>query len=237
MSFKIEEGADAPLPVVPAGLSELSETHHTLFDLFDVDKDVAAAAEPFSPPIRRVSNEDMALALESVPDSEKAAFLKRMVLGESPSTVVAELRRRLRRDEPSLQAPRGRPSPAMASALFAKAHQIKTDRDNAAKEQETARRLRRLAEIDRKQEGLWLRVDELIAGKTIKGYDEAVGLLKDLGDLAHHQRQREEFARRVEVIRGRYSRLTGLQWRIEQAKLAEEADSGCETNWQHPLDS
>ena len=181
---------------------------------------MAAAAEPFSAPLRRVSNEDMALALESVPDYEKAALLKRMVVGESPSTVVAELRRRLRIDALSGQAHTGQPDPAiMAGVLFAKARQIQADRENAAKEQEAARRLQRLAEIDRHQEGLWRRVDELIAGKTIKAYDEAIGILKDLRDLAVHQQKRKEFVPRVEAIRGRYSRLSGLQWRIKQAAL------------------
>ena len=61
----------------------------------------------------------------------------------------------------------------------------------------------------------------ILAGKTVKAYDEAVTILKDLGALALHRQQWEEFVRRVEGIRGRYSRLSALQWRIENANLVE----------------
>ena len=67
-------------------------------------------------------------------------------------------------------------------------------------------------------------MDELIAGKTTKAYDEAISILKDLRALALHQQRREEFARQVEAIRGRHLRLVGLQWRIENAKLLEGLD-------------
>ena len=53
-------------------------------------------------------------------------------------------------------------------------------------------------------------MDELIAGKTTKAYDEAVSILKDLRALALHQQRREEFARQVEAIQGKYSRLIAL---------------------------
>ncbi|HYY28721.1 MAG TPA: hypothetical protein VE860_12280 [Chthoniobacterales bacterium] len=67
-------------------------------------------------------------------------------------------------------------------------------------------------------------MDNLIAGKTVKAYDQAVTILKDLRALALHKQQWEEFVRRVDGIRGRYSRLSGLQWRIENAKLLERLE-------------
>ena len=64
-----------------------------LIDLFDIDSDLVAAAASFSDPIRQASNEDLAQAIESMPAARQAGFLKRIVLGESPSVVIAELRR------------------------------------------------------------------------------------------------------------------------------------------------
>jgi hypothetical protein len=218
---------DAALPPVPPGLRELSERHRALIDLFDIDPDLVAAAESFSDPIRRASNEDLAQAIESMPAAQQAGFLRRMVLGEPPLVVIAELRARLRScarfAEASVTAPL--PSPASSGALFAKARQIQADREREASDRKAALELQRLEAIERDEKGLWRRVDELICGKTVKAYDEAVGILKDLRALALHKKRWEEFVRRVEAIRGRYSRLSGLQWRIENAKLLEGLES------------
>ena len=73
---------NAALPPVPPGLRELSERHRALIDLFNIDLDLVAAAESFSDPIRRASNEDLAQAIESMPAAQQADFLRRMVLGE-----------------------------------------------------------------------------------------------------------------------------------------------------------
>jgi hypothetical protein len=68
-------------------------------------------------------------------------------------------------------------------------------------------------------------VDELIAGKTVKAYNQAVGILKNLRVLALHKQRLEEFVRRVDGIRGQYSRRSRLQLRIENAKLLEGFES------------
>jgi hypothetical protein len=225
----LEDGwePDAALPPVPPGLRELSERHRALIDLFGIDSDLVAAAASFSDPIRQASDEDLAQAIESMPAARQAGFLKRIVLAESPSVVIAELRRELRSSarfaEASVAAPQ--PSPASAGELFAKARRMQADRERKARKRKVARELQRLEAIARDEKALWRRVDELIAGKTTKAYDEAVSILKDLRALALHQQSREEFARQVEAIRGKHSRLVGLQWRIENAKLLEGLDS------------
>ncbi|HEY6840793.1 MAG TPA: hypothetical protein VI114_06205, partial [Chthoniobacterales bacterium] len=87
---------DVTLGPIPPGLNELVERHRMLIDLFEIDLDLIAAAASFSDPIQQVSNEDLAEAIESMPVAQQAAFLRRMVLGESPAIVTAELRRHLR---------------------------------------------------------------------------------------------------------------------------------------------
>ena len=55
---------------------------------------------------------------------------------------------------------------------------MQADREREASEREAALELQRLDAIERDEKGLWRRVDKLIAGKTVKAYDEAVGVLK-----------------------------------------------------------
>jgi hypothetical protein len=218
---------EATLPPVPPGLRKLSERHRALIDLFDIDSDLVAASSSFSDPIRQASNEELAQAIESMPAEQQIGFLRRMVLGEPASVVAAELRRQLRIGsrflDPSVAAPLA--SPASTGLLFAKARRRQSDRKRKASEREAALKLRRLEALERDEESLWRRVDELIAGKTVKTYDEAIGILKNLSDLALHKCRREEFMRRVQTILGKYPRLSGLQSRIKNAKLLEGLES------------
>jgi hypothetical protein len=225
----LEHGWDPniALPPVPSGLRELPERHQALIDLFGIDSDLVAAAASFSDPLRGVSNEDLAQAIDSMPAAQQAGFLKRIVLGEPRSVVIAELRGQLRSGARFAKAfnAAALPSPASAAALFAKAQQMQSDREREESEREAALELQRLDAIDRDEKGLWRRVDELIAGKTVKAYNEAVGILKDLRALALHKQRLEEFVRRVDGIRGKYSRRRLLQLRIENAKLLEGLES------------
>jgi hypothetical protein len=102
---------------------------------------------------------------------------------------------------------------------------MQSDRKRKASKREAALKLRRLEALEHDEESLWKRVDELIAGKTVKNYDETIGILKNLSDLALHKERREEFMRRVQTILGKYPRLSGLQWRIKNAKLLEGLES------------
>jgi hypothetical protein len=214
---------DVTLGPIPPGLNELVERHRMLIDLFEIDLDLIAAAASFSDPIQQVSNEDLAEAIESMPVAQQAAFLRRMVLGESPAIVTAELRRHLRsnpRFAKTSDVALATPPPSTA-VLFAKGRQISEDRRRQAREQKVALERQRFEAIERDEKKLWQRVDSLIAEKNIKGYDQAVSILKDLRELAVHKQQWEEFALRVQAIQAKHSRLPGLLWRIQSAKLLE----------------
>jgi hypothetical protein len=113
--------------------------------------------------------------------AQQAGFLKRIVLGEPRSVVVAELRGQLRRGARFAKAfnAAALPSPASAAAVFAKAQQMQSDREREENEWEAALELQRLDTIERDEEGLWRRVDELIAGKTVKAYNQTLTTAKD----------------------------------------------------------
>jgi hypothetical protein len=160
-----------------------------------------------------------------MPVLEQTGFLRRMASDEPPSVVIAELRRKLRGGVRFVEASNAAPPPPVsAGALFAKARRRRADRERRASEREAQKR-QRLEAIERDEKGLWERVAALIAAKTIKAYDEAVGILKDLRALALHKQRLEEFVRRVETIRGRYPGPSGLQLPIKDAKLLEGLES------------
>jgi hypothetical protein len=159
-----------------------------------------------------------------MPAEQQIGFLRRIVLGEPPSVVAAELRRQLRIGSRFLEASGAAPlaSPASSGVLFAKARRMQSGRKRKASEREAALKLRRLEALERDEESLWRRVDELIAGKTVKSYDEAIGFLKDLSDLALHKKRRKEFVCRVQTILGKYPRLSGLQSRIKMRNCSKD---------------
>ena len=67
-------------------------------------------------------------------------------------------------------------------------------------------RMRHLAWVAQRGEASWREVEELIAMRSPSGYDRAVGLLKDLGEIARSEGRGEDFARRIADIRSRHER-------------------------------
>jgi hypothetical protein len=217
----LEDGneLDVVLPPVPPDLQELSGTHQALIDFFGIDTDLVTASIPFGASLSAAPNGALLEALEKMPAVEMAGLLRRLLVGESPSLVVAELRKRLREkggdpSDDALAATR-----VSAAVLIAQARQIGMDREREAIERKAKLELLRIEAIESDEERLWRRVDELIAHKVIKAYDEAVLILKDLLDLALHKNRRDEFGRRVKAIQARHPRLTGLRYRIQEAEL------------------
>ncbi len=62
----------------------------------------------------------------------------------------------------------------------------------------------------------------LVAQKQTKAYDQAVGILKDLRDLAEHRHQADTFQAGVRELQQRHRSLSGLRYRLEQAGLLLE---------------
>ena len=67
----------------------------------------------------------------------------------------------------------------------------------------------------------WQQVESLVGLKQTKSYDEAVQLLAKLAQLAEFRDSKDDYRRRVNNLCERYKRLSGFQWRIQEAKLLE----------------
>jgi len=94
-------------------------------------------------------------------------------------------------------------------------------RERARSERErAAKRKKHLESLVGKEDGLWAEVDQLIATRQPKRYDEAVSLLQDLHDLADMQGRNSEFLLRMNALYSEHTKKTTLVERFRKAKLA-----------------
>jgi hypothetical protein len=93
-------------------------------------------------------------------------------------------------------------------------------REKARIEREQAeKRKKHLESLVGKESSLWSKVDELIATKLPKRYDEAVSLLHDLHDLAAMQGRSSDFSFRMHAMHDQHARKPSLVERFRTAKL------------------
>lgn len=76
-----------------------------------------------------------------------------------------------------------------------------------------------MKDIELHQNDHWTRVYQLIADKNSKAYDEAVKLLIDFKELSIHQGAYPDYCSKIDLIKNKFSRLSGLISRISDAKL------------------
>jgi len=93
-------------------------------------------------------------------------------------------------------------------------------REKARRERErAAKRKKHLESLVGKEAGIWAEVDQLIATRQPKRYDEAVSLLQDLHDLADMQGRRSEFLLGMNTLYSEHTRKTTLVERFRKAEL------------------
>lgn len=221
-------------PPVPSGLGDLSASLRSLADFLRIDLDlIAVAAEQSDPgPASGLSNKDIARWVADLPPKEKDAVLTRMLEGEDPH-IVAEFRQRALRE---IRGARESGSRVRSSArrsvgeLLARAEEVAEERrrkeaerrarEKARRERERAAQRRKYLEsLVGKEEGVWAQVDQLIATRQPKRYDEAVSLLKDLHDVADMQGRISEFSLRMNALQSEHTKKTTLVKKFRNAKL------------------
>jgi hypothetical protein len=95
-------------------------------------------------------------------------------------------------------------------------------REKARHEQEQAeKRKKHLDSLAGKEKTLWAKVDELIATKLPKRYDEAVSILQDLRELAAMKGASADFSLRMRALHNEHARKPSLNERLRKAKLLE----------------
>jgi hypothetical protein len=217
-------------PPVPPGLGDLSEPLDRLADFLRIDGDLIAAAAERSPGKQAADLDGDAIGawLLNLPSKEKDTILAMLIEGNAPH-LAAELRQRVIRDVRGVGKPSESPrrtvgeiiSRAKILAESRKKKEVEQRaRKKAKKEREQAeKRKKHLESLMGKESSLWSKVDELIATKLPKRYDEAVLLLQDLHDLAAIQGESSDFSFRMRALHNQHTRKPSLVERFRTAKL------------------
>ena len=93
-------------------------------------------------------------------------------------------------------------------------------RDKARREQEeTEKRQKHLKSLAGKEEILWVKVEELIATKQPKRYDDAISFLRDLRDLADLRGRIYDFSSHLNTLLTQHLRKGTLVDKVRRAKL------------------
>ena len=217
-------------PPVPPGLGDLSEPLDRLADFLRLDGDLIAAAAERSPGKQAadLDGDKIGRWLLNLPSKEKDTILATLIEGNAPH-LAAELRQRVIRDVRGVGKPSESPrrtvgeiiSRAKILAESRKKKEVEQRaRKKAKKEREQAeKRKKHLESLMGKESSLWSKVDELIATKLPKRYDEAVLLLQDLHDLAAIQGESSDFSFRMRALHNQHTRKPSLVERFRTANL------------------
>ena len=224
----VEDGhVDDEEPEPLAGIAPLSGPLRAFADFFVIDPDLldAAAAEGAPPPPTETVHRTVERFIRSLPEEDKVALLLRLHDGEPH--LGAELHQRLAatRRNPDIGGEQ-----RSAGELRRTARRMAIERQRAAAEKAAATRRRReaeqaqertrqLARLEERGEAPWREVEELISRGNRPGYDRAVTLMIDLGELARSRGNTGAFARRVADIGTRHERKRRLIERLDTAGL------------------
>jgi len=223
ITLEYRENDDTFEPLVPPGLQMRTPALERFVELFDIDEDlIRVAAERSGELGGEISDVDLRRAIGQLSLEERDAFLLRLAKGE-PHLSLA-LNRRLGAFRGTSHSETG--ERRTVGELFAAVEAL---RERQRRERAAAAQARRIAELKAlagREDKAWREVDALIQQSQAKAYDEAVRLLKKLGDLAEQQGRRSAFDERLGQIRERYSRRSALLRRLREAGLIHQRGTG-----------
>lgn len=216
-------------PPVPPGLAQLSASLESLVEFLRIDPDLVGVAATASPPlvVAEPKPADVRSWLAKLPSDEKDELLARVVTGDA--AVASELIQRMRGRGGVADAGSASPRRRTVAELLREAEHAADERrrvaaEKAAKEKArreraaAAARIKHLDKLAGTEPTLWKRVEELVATKQPKRYDEALMLLTDLRDLAA-RKDGDVFRRRLEALRTEHARKPSLIERLQRAGL------------------
>ncbi len=223
-------GDDDLEPPVPAGLGQLSASLESLAEFLRIDADLIGVAAMASPPLAHAEPKpaDVRAWLAKLPAGEKDDLLARGIAGDT--ALMNELIQRMRRERGGdRDAGKAAPKRRTVAELLREAERAADERrrveaekavkEKARREREAAAaRVKHLDKLAGTEPVLWKRVQALVATKQPKRYDEAVGLLTDLRDLAA-RKDGADFRRRLETLRAEHERKPTLIERLHKAGL------------------
>jgi hypothetical protein len=223
ITLEYRENDDTFEPPVPPGLRALTPALDCFVELFDIDEDLIQVAVERSGDLGgEISDDDLRRAIGQLPTEERDAFLLRLAKGEPHLSLALNDRLGAFRGASHSETGERRTVSELFAAVEALQERQRRERAAAAE----ARRIAELKALAGREDKAWREVDALIQQSQAKAYDEAVQLLKKLGDLAEHQDRRSVFEERLGQIRERYSRRSALLRRLREASLVDQRGAG-----------
>jgi hypothetical protein len=217
-------------PPVPAGLGELSASLESLVEFLRIDTDLVRVAAGASLPLADIAPgpADVRRWLDRTSVAEKDDWLARLIV-ENDGVLVNELLQRLSRKRAAGRQPSATTRRRTVAELLRGAERASDERrriaaEKAARDDErrargaAAARAERLERLVGKEHAIWRQAESLIATRQPRSYDQAVGLLADLRDLAGLQGD-DDFRRRIEALRAEHARKPTLIQRLNKAGL------------------
>jgi hypothetical protein len=218
-------------PIVPAGLGQLSASLDNFVEFLRIDVDLIGAAATVSRPLVCKDLEPVEVRewLGKLPVAEKDDLLTRLMTSNDGAVANELVRRMWREREGDQAAGQEVAERRTVGELLRAAEQTAAERTRIAaekaaqeinqRERAAARaRTEHLDQLAGKEAALWQRVESLIATRQPKGYDQAVGLLVDLRDLASRT-DGANFRQRVEALRIVHAGKRTLVERLHKAGL------------------
>lgn len=221
-------------PPVPPGLDRLTGSLRSLADFLWLDDDLlqlAAEGSTGTAPAD-VTEDDVAAWVAGQPETVKNLRLLRLVRGEA-AHLRSELWQQARCERKTAKAaPAAVTSPRRTVRQLLDAWETRREEEErrrqeerlkaqaAAERKRAAERAKHLDALAAREAETWRRVEELIQTKLPKNYDEAVGLLRDLWELAERDKRRDQATARVRELRQRHARKPSLIARLDRAGLA-----------------
>ena len=201
-------------PPVPPKLKRLSAALKAFTGYFEIDDDLVAAAQSVSPAVAATSF-DYEKLLWQLPENERVTWLSRLVSNEPRLDIL--LRKRLEKLIPAAAVPKAKTvSPSELKARQKVESGLRQKREAKAAKAAHLAKMKKLAA----QEGaLWKSVTFNISKRTGKSYQLATETLKDLKELAEHQKKTDAFRERLSGLREKYGRSSALMKRWKEAGL------------------
>jgi hypothetical protein len=213
-------------PPIPAGLRQPTEAQKAFVEFFDLDEDLLAVAAEVSPalPTERDGErlEKVRAWVAALSNADHEDLLVRLIGGQEPELAQVLFQRAIRPLGTAPTADGGRTAGELRRRSE-ETYEARLDRERERAAAERAR-LEREAALAReayldglvgRQGDLWRKIEALAETRHPRNYDEAVGLILDLRDVAL-RREDATFADRLVAFREAHLKKAALIKRLDK---------------------
>ncbi|MFK7907366.1 MAG: hypothetical protein AB8B69_19685 [Chitinophagales bacterium] len=202
---------------IPPNLNKLSGALSVFIQLFEIDKDLIAAAKQASKE-EKAPEMDYEKLVKQLPEKERVDFLVRLVKGEARMDL--QLQKRLQDLYKSSTKTPSKPNRQFSIQELKEQQEVeKKKRKEAEAQAAKEAHHQKMLTLGREVKAHWRTVFYNLDRKTGKAYDIATETLKDLQDLAIFQGKVEEFKEKMVEIRKNYGRSKVLLERFMKKGL------------------